>query len=96
MPEGREGTMVASTLIDTVQHAHTLTELMAAGDAACAAQRSDALVEAARGLARCVAAPMQMELDRVASTAPRDLGAACRHWEQVRAELRRQLRSDAR
>jgi hypothetical protein len=87
--------MFAPTLIDTVHHAHTLTELMAAGDAACAAQRSDALVEAARGLARCVAAPMQMELDRVASTATHDLIAACRHWEQVRAELRRQLRNEA-
>jgi hypothetical protein len=71
--------------------AHSLSDLMTAGDEACRRECSDELAHAARLLAACVAVPFQLELQDIAAAAYGDLGAASARWAVVCDHLRGRL-----
>lgn len=75
--------------------AHTLSDLMICGDAACRREQPDELAQAARLLAACVAVPFQLELEGIAAAAYSDLSVACSRWSNVCDRLRGQLERSA-
>ena len=88
--------MITETDTFPFQAPHSLSALLIAGDAGCADHTPTALAENALLLARCVAAPLQLELEAIARLASIDLSTACLRWSAATQALRRVLASETK